>query len=818
MKQKASSTQCQPGIAALQAVSLDRLPVAFGTKITSKHLSVTQLSFAELCTRFSKPEANRGRLTAAEYHKLDKTKKNEKDRRFSEKDGEYFCTARFKPAGVRTDADVEAVWGVALDFDSGNTTETVIRERLAGMTYLAYTSYSHRPGHERWRVLVVLSHEIDRRHLPTVFAHFQDLFDLDLDPRGGVPSQGWYTPACPYDAVGDFKSFYETGELFDPQQVLGASLAVNTVTVTAEAKSTKTNSATESSVTRQLVRLPPAATHEMLRRLKDALAHVDSDDRQMWIEVGLAVKHDLGEQGRQIWLDWSARSPKFDEVEANQTWDGFKDRNGTEPAVTLGTVFYHAHAAGWRDVPPYIKDMNDTFFVARNGSKYVIFEEEIDLSSGMVVATPLNKESFSLLMANRKFVQLAPNGDSKEIAVGPAWLKHPNRREYRGVVFDPNRSDPQYYNLWRGFAIKPVKGNWRKLRWHILFVICSGTRMYYRYVLGWLAYCVQFPGTRPEVALVLRGGRGAGKGMLLRTFGSLFGPHFVQITQPSHLTGNFNAHLQNALFVFADEAFYAGDKAAEATLKGLITEPTLVVERKGFDAVMQPNFIKLAMASNSEWVVPAGADERRYFVLDVSDEKKQDNKYFAELNAEIAAGAAAAMLYDLLALDLSRFNVRKPPQSDALKEQKLLSMSPIDRWWLDKLTSGSFTDIAGFYPEDCEWGLVSTSVVHADYLRATKNYGVSHRSAGTQLGMHLRKLLPKGSLETVKKRMPHGKRGNCYQLPPLDICREHFEQLMGMEGYEWPRETLEVVRVVARAKATASFTVRRGGSAVELSA
>ena len=38
----------------------------------------------------------------------------------------------------------------------------------------------------------------------------------------------------------------------------------------------------------------------------------------------------------------------------------------------------------------------------------------------------------------------------------------------------------------------------------------------------------------------------------------------------------------------------------------MITEPTLAIEGKNRDAFMAPNYLKIMMASNEEWVAPVG--------------------------------------------------------------------------------------------------------------------------------------------------------------------------------------------------------------------
>ena len=114
-----------------------------------------------------------------------------------------------------------------------------------------------------------------------------------------------------------------------------------------------------------------------------------------------------------------------------------------------------------------------------------------------------------------------------------------------------------------------------------------------------MADAVQNPSQRPGTAIVLRGKQGVGKGIFCSEFGKLFGQHFVHVQHARHLTGHFNAHLKDALIVFADEAFWAGDKSAEGALKAMVTEDLLPIEFKGKDATYVRNHIRLLVASNN---------------------------------------------------------------------------------------------------------------------------------------------------------------------------------------------------------------------------
>jgi hypothetical protein len=108
--------------------------------------------------------------------------------------------------------------------------------------------------------------------------------------------------------------------------------------------------------------------------------------------------------------------------------------------------------------------------------------------------------------------------------------------------------------------------------------------------------------------------------------------------------------------LFADEAFFAGDRSYESTLKKLIYRGDAPFEPKGVDPFQAPNRIHLINASNSDWVIPAGADARRYFMLDVSNARIQDRPYFRAIGEQLDSGGREALLFELLHRDISNFD------------------------------------------------------------------------------------------------------------------------------------------------------------------
>jgi len=223
------------------------------------------------------------------------------------------------------------------------------------------------------------------------------------------------------------------------------------------------------------------------------------------------------------------------------------------------------------------------------------------------------------------------------------------------------------------------------MREHMYEVLAARDDDVDRYNYNWLAWAVQHADQQPESALVFLGERGTGRSTLGKAMCRIFGQHQLHISSSDHLTGRFTGHLRQCCFLFADEAYAPNDKTAEGRLKRLITEPTLTIEAKGRDPVDEPNRLHIMMASNNEWVIPAGEHERRFVVQRVADTYRQDPAWFGPIYQQLRSGGYEAMLFDLLHHDLGDWHPRQIVRTAALAEQQEQSLSPLDAWWLQLL-------------------------------------------------------------------------------------------------------------------------------------
>lgn len=82
-------------------------------------------------------------------------------------------------------------------------------------------------------------------------------------------------------------------------------------------------------------------TAKQITELRSALLFLRADDRELWVQVGHALKM-LGNVGRGLFMEWSSQSDKFEFKNAASTWESFKPIN-----TTYKTVFKIAQEHGW---------------------------------------------------------------------------------------------------------------------------------------------------------------------------------------------------------------------------------------------------------------------------------------------------------------------------------------------------------------------------------------------------------------------------------------------------------------------------------------
>ena len=91
--------------------------------------------------------------------------------------------------------------------------------------------------------------------------------------------------------------------------------------------------------------------------------------------------------------------------------------------------------------------------------------------------------------------------------------------------------------------------------------------------------------------------------------------------------------------------------------------------------------------------------ERRFAVFAASEKYIGKKKYFTPLYQQLEKGGIAAMMYDLLALELGYWHPREDiPKTEALTEQQRRSLNEKDQWWASLLEEGVLPGTGGKQP------------------------------------------------------------------------------------------------------------------------
>jgi hypothetical protein len=540
---------------------------------------------------------------------------------------------------------------------------------------------------------------------------------------------------------------------------------------------------------------------EELAAMLDGLDPTAFRDHDRWLEVMMAAHHATAGEGRDEFIEWSTSDPVYakDAWIIGRRWDSLHaDQSGRR--VTEKTLFKRLVEAGRQDLLPRIsaeedfpddlpadqprspadtklEEVNAAHFTVLTAGKYLVGRESACPFMGHTQVEWFPDSAVQKHMDTRSVVL----ADGARRPLGSWWVKHPRRRQYDGVIFDPapSANHPHLYNLWRGWKVEPKAGDWSLMKKLLRDVLCAGDDDCYEYALRWSAFMVQHPNVPAEVALVFKGRKGVGKGTFARALRDLAGQHGRQVAQPEHFTGRFNEHLADTILLFVDEGLWAGDKKVEGALKNLITEPALTFEGKNKPIVTGPNRLHVVIASNEDWVIPASPDERRFavFEADAAARAALPSEFFAELNRQMREGGAAAMLHDLQRLDLGDWHPRSDvPATIALTEQKVQGFrsDPLAFWWHRALEDGELSAGLGAdgWPDGFDADSPAKDAMLAELASQSREMGRRAEFTKTALARFL-----SGVGVDVKARDRRG--GKVWRIPPIGEARQAFEAWVG---------------------------------------
>jgi hypothetical protein len=292
------------------------------------------------------------------------------------------------------------------------------------------------------------------------------------------------------------------------------------------------------------------------------------------------------------------------------------------------------------------------------------------------------------------------------------------------------------------------------------------------------------------MSVILKSTMRTGKGMPLQIFKQIIGnKYFFQPSKPDQVLGSFNGQMRNCLVCFMDEMVWGGDKEKAGTIKKLVTETVNYINEKFTPTIKVKNISNIFMASNEEWVVPAGATEQRWLVLNVDDElavcdKPQKKKLIQDI-LSVDLKQLAKFFYER---DLSNWSHRETVNTIGLREQKIQSLSGIHKWWLTCLDKCLIPDEENNILN--ETGNFDTFIdKDLTYICAEKTMKEKHMNE-TKFWLEMKKIL--GKEYKTKRLMKNKVRRQYVYIPTLAICRERWQMLYNDDGWKWEDDNGEI--------------------------
>lgn len=246
-----------------------------------------------------------------------------------------------------------------------------------------------------------------------------------------------------------------------------------------------------------------------------------------------------------------------------------------------------------------------------------------------------------------------------------------------------------------------------------------------REALQWLAHCFQRPWERPSWHLMWPSDPGVGKGYLVEHILNPLLLHVEVAASYDKVMGRFSTMLETSLLVLLDDCKSTSD-TTQTKLKSILSEERQYVERKQQQGKMVPSFTRFILASNEARPLYLDPDERRWLVFDRLRHRvdaTETQQFIAALDAWVKSPEALGTIYNwLMQYDLTGFNHKRPPESEALKAMVALSVNPHEEFAAGFIIDNEIFTLAELQAAFRTDGLPNASPSHVPHIMRKLGY------------------------------------------------------------------------------------------------
>lgn len=252
---------------------------------------------------------------------------------------------------------------------------------------------------------------------------------------------------------------------------------------------------------------------------------------------------------------------------------------------------------------------------------------------------------------------------------------------------------------------------------HVKRIMSRNEDILFVYLMNCFAHIVQYPDRKLNKSVFFTGAQGAGKSVFFQEFfcKNILGDNLsLVIDNMLVLFAQFNNLLYHKNIIFVDEAGVDPNKVTVSFMnmfKSMVTSNTISVEMKNKNRILQQNFLSLFGGSNCNYPIPLdGDDNRRAFIINVSDEFYNNKDYFNNLVTIMNQFEVCDMFYTFLRfIDLTNFDPTVSPFTQELNLAQNAVKTDIQLWVNDSIEKKVLLpypfseDPLDFDPDNKEW-------------------------------------------------------------------------------------------------------------------
>lgn len=438
-----------------------------------------------------------------------------------------------------------------------------------------------------------------------------------------------------------------------------------------------------------------------LEKAREAIKFIDPNlNYNDWIGNCMAihaagVEADAEELAWQIAQEYTALSPKYVPGYLDHKWGSFRADGG----LTLGTLFHHAKAGGYRTreeidaseafkafreqhvptpktpLPPVLASENPDIIVEveeretgiRYPSDYLpMFGAMVYVASLHSIWTPdgqiLDQKRFDALYSG---FQYALDQEARKCVDSPweAFFKcrcykfkrvryacfRPDLQPGAIITHEGRTSVNTYYPV----PVACMEGDVSPFLRHLEKILPDERDR--TILLSYLAAVVQYPGRKFQWAPLLQGWEGNGKSFVCDVMEHAVGFTYTHKPQAEDLGNKFNSWMYGKLLIVVEDVYVPGHKAniIEA-LKPMITGKRVGLQGKGADQITAEVCCNFIFNSNFRNALGQAVKGRRYCVFFTAQQEPSDlvrdgmnGEYFKNLYDWAAGGGFAAVTHFL---------------------------------------------------------------------------------------------------------------------------------------------------------------------------